>query len=372
MKTVRRSFPFLLTVIITGIVSAGTVMGQSILQISTIEKARETPVLLLFNTVNGSQTSDTFVRKAGFTFALTPDYVRVPTLALVKHGDRTLRELLLIPGLQIQLNIETDGNSAFERGTGPWQLFDSIFRKYFGIEIPRFKTQALKESAAQRLSAYSSMLKRIDDSIPFTYRPVKDWLLHWLMRQATDSSENILQLNDYQSIYKSYLNGLFYPTLKGDIDSRYKLKLNSLVALQEGKPVPLFALRDSAGKMHRLQDHLGKVIYLDMWASWCLPCRLETPYLQRIVDRYRSRADIIFIGIAVSDKVREWKKAITTDHPRWLQLHDTNTFAANAFAVSSVPRYVLIGKDGNVLNFYAPQPSDTGKLIEILDNALKD
>ena len=171
-------------------------------------------------------------------------------------------------------------------------------------------------------------------------------------------------------IYLNYLNQLSYGTLRNDIHKRYNQKLNSLTAAQQGKPAPTFKLRDTTGKVHSLEDFKGKLVYIELWASWCLPCRLETPYMHSIMSRYSNRSDIAFIGVAVADRLQDWKRAIRQDKPRWLQLHDNGTFVANAYAASSVPRYILIDKSGNVINFYAPPPSEKAKLVAILDKEL--
>ena len=94
--------------------------------------------------------------------------------------------------------------------------------------------------------------------------------------------------------------------------------------------------------------------------------------MHSIINRYNQRADIAFIGVAVSDKMSDWKRALKQDKPRWLQLHDSNTFVVNAYAVSGVPRYILIDKNGNVLDFNAPPPSQHAELTAIIDKALSN
>ena len=173
-------------------------------------------------------------------------------------------------------------------------------------------------------------------------------------------------------LYLSYLNQLAYGSFRNDIDRRYNYKLNMLITAQYGKPAPLFKLRDTTGKIYSLDDFKGKLVYIDLWASWCLPCRLETPYMHNIIRRYSNRTDIAFIGVAVADRMPDWKKAIRQDKPRWLQLRDNNTFVANAYAATSVPRYILIDKTGNVLDFNAPPPSQQAKLIAIIDKELSN
>ena len=133
------------------------------------------------------------------------------------------------------------------------------------------------------------------------------------------------------------------------------------------KPAPGFTLPDSAGKKHTLSDFRGKVVFLDLWASWCGPCRFETPYLKRIAERYKKRDDMVFIGVAVADRPPAWRMALQQDRPGWLQLFDLYNDVLTDYEAKSVPRYVLINRAGEIVAFNAPSPSQGRKLIAILD-----
>jgi peroxiredoxin len=54
-----------------------------------------------------------------------------------------------------------------------------------------------------------------------------------------------------------------------------------------------FVLRDTAGRTVRLSDHFGKVIVLNFWATWCVPCAAELPHLQRMYETYRDQGLVI-------------------------------------------------------------------------------
>jgi len=63
---------------------------------------------------------------------------------------------------------------------------------------------------------------------------------------------------------------------------------------------PNFCLRDLAGQDVCLEDFRGKLVLLDFWATWCLPCRASIPELNRLQDRYRNQG-LVVLGIAVED-----------------------------------------------------------------------
>ena len=92
---------------------------------------------------------------------------------------------------------------------------------------------------------------------------------------------------------------------------------------------PLFQTTDIAGKVHRLQDHAGKVVLINAWATWCPPCREEMPQLDRL---YKMRSDDGFIvfGLSIEDVSLQQK------------------FVQEQFSVS----YPLLTINGNVPSLY--------------------
>jgi len=65
-----------------------------------------------------------------------------------------------------------------------------------------------------------------------------------------------------------------------------------------GFPAPDFTLKDLQGRTHRLSDFRGKVVFLNVWATWCPPCRIEMPSMERLHRRFRDRGLVV---LAVSE-----------------------------------------------------------------------
>lgn len=322
------------------------------------------------NTISGIKTIDTFVSAGAGKYSIQLYSAGLPEVGMVQNNSGFLRPVFLVPGMPLKVLIKTNMSQQGELIAGPWATPDSAFRNINTETILNFKETYANSSPPERLKLFDRLLKTVDTTTGLELRSLKDFLFYTLIRQAIDSSEQLLTLNDHRTLYRSYMYQLAFGSFRNDIDRRYNHKLNRLTSAQQGNPAPLFRLMDSAGKMHRLEDYKGKLVYIDLWASWCLPCRLETPYMHNLMKKYSNRSDIAFIGVAVSDKLQDWKGALRQDKPRWLQLRDNNTFVANAYAATSVPRYVLIDKTGNVLDFNAPAPSEHLKLIPIIDKEL--
>lgn len=130
------------------------------------------------------------------------------------------------------------------------------------------------------------------------------------------------------------------------------------------------------GKQRRLTTYInnlkGRVIYVDFWASWCIPCLEEMPFSKKLIEHYRNE-DIIFLLLS-TDKVRDkWKRSIIENGMEkfgnhFLLLDGDNNYFIKKYNISSIPRYFLINKKGEVIYADAPRPSEeiTKELINKL------
>jgi thiol-disulfide isomerase/thioredoxin len=103
----------------------------------------------------------------------------------------------------------------------------------------------------------------------------------------------------------------------------------------------------------------GKFIYLDFWASWCSPCLKEIP---EGINMAANNKELKYILISLDDDFSKWKTAqkqlgIATEQSYFLT-GNFNSAIAKKLGIISIPRYVLIGKDGNIISLDAPRPSD--------------
>ncbi len=256
-------------------------------------------------------------------------------------------------------------------------ILDNLFRdKYFVSSV--YKTW-LMGSYAEYLGALKcredssyckiqrkdeQVLKMIADNFK---GKIREFTLTRKIRNLIENSRSFDELNRLEGKIPVYLT-----LLKNNADKKYLETLlttteQKLVIIQTGKPAPFFSTQDSLGVTYTLANYKGKVVYLDLWASWCTPCRVETPHFKKIVERYKNDDRISFISIAVGDHKDKWKKALREDRPTWLQLFDVHRKIQNAYVASSIPKFVLISKDGKIVSFDAPFPSSGGKLERLLD-----
>jgi thiol-disulfide isomerase/thioredoxin len=155
--------------------------------------------------------------------------------------------------------------------------------------------------------------------------------------------------------------------------SEYRKQAQQFLKMNN-KPSPDFDYVNYKGGKTKLSDLKGKYVYIDLWATWCGPCRAEIPFLQKIEEKYHGK-NIEFVSVSI-DKANDnekWKKFVTDKNLGGIQLFadkDWESDFIKAYGVSGIPRFILIDPKGNVLEADAPRPSDSA-LQTKLDTLLK-
>ncbi|WP_119788955.1 TlpA family protein disulfide reductase [Flavobacterium anhuiense] len=172
---------------------------------------------------------------------------------------------------------------------------------------------------------------------------------------------------DTESLEKGNFAPEFKTALKRSFESFHQYaaeeyervsKANKMV----GKPSPGFDYENFKGGKTKLSDLKGKYVYIDLWATWCAPCRAEIPYLQKIEEKYHGK-NIEFVSISI-DKAKDnekWKKFVTDKKLGGVQLFADkdweSEFVVN-YGVTGIPRFILIDPQGNIVKSDASRPSD--------------
>ena len=197
----------------------------------------------------------------------------------------------------------------------------------------------------------------------FQSEQVKNILYYTLMLEMLETSVNDAGLLMDQ--YKLLQTNVKY---KEEIQNMY----NSWSDLIKGKTSPDFTCVTHTGKTVSLQNMKGKLIYIDIWATWCGPCLREIPYLEKLQEKYGDRDDIIFMSISIDDDKNAWTTMIKQKNMKGLQLYaDTQMHSkmVNDFLINGIPRFIIIDKAGKIWNATAPRPSSE-EVIQEIDQAL--
>ena len=183
-------------------------------------------------------------------------------------------------------------------------------------------------------------------------------------------AERCRTYENYQKILGEY--GSFLTT------ENHRERMNAVSArLYQGKKGEMaadFTYPDRNGKLVSLSDFRGKVVLVDVWATWCGPCCAEIPHLEKLVERFKDNDKIQFISISVDTALKAWLNKLEKDKPAWAQFIFPKEEAARfmqAWGISGIPRFILIDRNGKIYAADAPRPSDEG-LVEILEKAMNE
>ncbi|MCL2074032.1 MAG: AhpC/TSA family protein [Marinilabiliaceae bacterium] len=118
--------------------------------------------------------------------------------------------------------------------------------------------------------------------------------------------------------------------------------------LEPGNEAPNFILTDIKGKEVDLKSFRGKYVFIDFWASWCRPCRMENPNLVKVYKIYGGK-NFEIISISLDETPEEWKKGVADDGLTWTQLYDATGEVAEKYGVETIPNTWLLDKEGVIL-----------------------
>lgn len=143
--------------------------------------------------------------------------------------------------------------------------------------------------------------------------------------------------------------------------ARYQYVVDSKRATKSGMKCPDAAFTDADGKVHHLSEFFGKVLYVDLWATWCGPCCMEIPHMEKRVEHYKDNAKIQFISISLDRDRKAWLKKVEKDQPAWPQFNadsEQDKVISQQWGVTGIPRFLIINADGTINNADAFRPSD--------------
>jgi thiol-disulfide isomerase/thioredoxin len=176
--------------------------------------------------------------------------------------------------------------------------------------------------------------------------------------------ESNINLENLKKLYANYFK-------KTQLEKRENSKLN-------GKTSAKFLnYKNYNGGTSSLEDFKGKYVYIDVWATWCAPCKEEIPALKKLEKEYHGK-NIAFVSISIDDAntsktiekaYEKWKAMVSEMNMTGIQLFSDkgwNSEFIKAYNIESIPRFILIDPNGVVINADAPKPSSPW-LAEVMD-----
>lgn len=125
----------------------------------------------------------------------------------------------------------------------------------------------------------------------------------------------------------------------------------AVASVKVQQPAPDFTLRLAQGGNLKLSEQRGQVVLVNFWASWCGPCRVEMPHLNRLHEKYRS-AGVLLLGINIDDDPAHGAATAARWGVKFPVLLDADKAVSRRYDLGAMPSTVLIDRDGRVRHLH--------------------
>jgi thiol-disulfide isomerase/thioredoxin len=140
--------------------------------------------------------------------------------------------------------------------------------------------------------------------------------------------------------------------------------------LQPGNLAPEISLADNRDSAFNLSSLRGKIVLVDFWASWCVPCRAANPGVVRLYNKYKGQGFEV-VGVSIDSKKGAWLSAIKKDRITYRQVNDPKGWyskTAESYFVDEIPATFLLDKEGKLVAVNLEGRELERKVKELLKN----
>ena len=169
------------------------------------------------------------------------------------------------------------------------------------------------------------------------------------------------------SIHEFLVNNTSNEETKKNLNETFEKNKN----LVKGMPSPVFVnYENHKGGTTSLNDLKGKYVYIDVWATWCGPCKREIPFLKEVEKQYHGKnIEFVSTSIDVAKDHSTWVEMVKNQQLGGIQLMADNNWKSKFvtdYGIEGIPRFILVDPNGNIVSADAPRPSDP-KLVEMFN-----
>ena len=279
--------------------------------------------IVLYDTEKRQNLNKSVVTDGKFYFTGVADSAIECQVIVPKYQVEGYSGIFILENGHIRMNLKESAHAP--QGT----LLNDEFRRIFALEDSLKQANASEE--VYKTYSYQVFQGHEDDAIGYALLRSR-----FFTYAGTDSEKRVL------------LESLG-PNLKRT--GHYKFRLSTCA------PNPLIGQHykeikgtDANGETLALSAFIGKGNYvlIDMWASWCAPCKGEVPYLKHLHNQYKD-CGLTIVGIFTWDKPENMAKAIEEEGMTWPQIIDTEKIAMEQYQVTGIPTLVLLSPEGRIL-----------------------
>lgn len=247
---------------------------------------------------------------------------------------------------RVNENVDLNDEALFKRSAAYRNWLDDRIIDWMNTKYSADTTPAFKDNNVAKLRV-------IEYELPAGF--VKDYLTYKGTAAIIKMTKNAA---DKENAYRNFMAKTTNPVHKKEIEKVY----GNYKMIASHSTAPDFTYNSVDGKMVSLKDLRGKYVYIDVWATWCVPCKAEIPFLTKIEEAYHGK-NIHFVSLSVDRMADEtkWASYIKDNKLQGIQLMADKDFSSDfikKFNINSIPRFILIDPAGKIVSGDAKRPSD--------------
>jgi thiol-disulfide isomerase/thioredoxin len=162
------------------------------------------------------------------------------------------------------------------------------------------------------------------------------------------------------SICCAFLLIFFFSSAQNE-DSTWFANYLDQFKLDTGTFLPTTPLRKSNGESFDLASLKGKVVYVDVWATWCGPCIANFPYStqrQERLDKLKYGMQVVLLNVCTNSSFENWKKTMSKHNPSGINVFANDSSIVSLWGINSWPTYILLDQNGKVVGKNISSPSE--------------
>jgi peroxiredoxin len=327
---IKKTYFFWLLTVSSLYILSGKLAAQGKVSVNGRIENNSFTSIILTDYVQGTEMAKSAISSDG-TFSLSCN-LQMKTICKLGFNENSFVSLILSPGEQVSIVMNLNNlNEPVINGSVDSELLYGTIGKLndYQKSIDEF-TASVKSERETFLYEFISANKR-------------SLAVLFFLEQ--------MNIDQYPDLYKEVTTSLAQAYPDNVIVDSYNRRFRDALFLQTGADAPEIALPGTDGNIRKLSSLRGKVVLIDFWASWCGPCRRESPNLVKIYNKYKDKGFEIF-GVSLDRDKNSWINAISTDHLDWIHVSDLKYWQSEVvglYGFSGIPYTVLVDKEGKII-----------------------
>jgi peroxiredoxin len=325
-------------------------------------------LLISLDDKNQPQTLDTLAIQGGVASYVSS--IELPEMHyLLLEGNRDVVPVILEPG-EITVEIYKDSirnskvsgtksNKEFRRYI---QESTPLIEDLFGIQNEMRNAMISRDSLAfvDLQEQLNDMQTKFNDfQVDYVTENKESYISTLILEQLI--LNKAIEEAEAQAIYNAFgntikktkagikINGILFPKEEHEVTPKTEGSEDDDVSV--GDVAPDFTAPNVDGNPQRLYASLGKFTLVDFWASWCGPCRVESPNLVKTYKSFKDKG-LAILSVSLDKSDASWKKAIENDNLNWNHVSNLKRWddpIAAQYGVTSIPQLFLLDENGKVV-----------------------